>query len=490
MKELQSVNEKHKMHNSGIFYGKYKSNRAVNLINIVLNSDFIYIFLILLCAISFIFSAELIVYTIFILLIITIVAIGEKTERLLVVFPFFYIAPSVVQNPALYETSIFLNTKYIVYLLSLSSVAVLLIVILTVKCAVATDKATPNLFKGYLLLCIGYLCSGLLSTGRSWNNTFFALIQIVSVCAFYFIVYYIYYPTPEGHAMWAKTGVSVGITLLIEITCIYLFSGVFDGGYLNRKAIFTGWGIHNNLGNMLCICIPCAFYLMTISKKKVLWLLYACVLMCSVVATTSRSSIIVGCLLFGISLLIFITQARNTAMVKFIVFLCVMFFLLIVILGALIIIQSTWAKESVVKLLNAGIFNDLGRVDAWRKGLGQFWDNPLFGKGFFMCEAYQFGNNPNGNLPARWHNTIVQLLASCGIVGFIAYTFHRIQTIRLFWKNRSIENYFIALSILAILIGSLTDNHFFNIGPGIIYGMFLAFAEKNSSEIVDAPVSI
>jgi O-antigen ligase len=84
--------------------------------------------------------------------------------------------------------------------------------------------------------------------------------------------------------------------------------------------------------------------------------------------------------------------------------------------------------------------------------------------------------------PGRWHNTPVQLLAACGILGFLAYAFHRLQTVQMFLKRRTVENIFIAASILVLLGLSLLDCHFFNIGPGLVYSGFLAFAQHKTGE--------
>ena len=44
------------------------------------------------------------------------------------------------------------------------------------------------------------------------------------------------------------------------------------------------------------------------------------------------------------------------------------------------------------------------------------------------------------------------------------------------------EKSFIGLSILVLLLTSLLDCHFFNIGPVLFYSMALAFAEKINEE--------
>ena len=78
------------------------------------------------------------------------------------------------------------------------------------------------------------------------------------------------------------------------------------------------------------------------------------------------------------------------------------------------------------------------------------------------------------------NNTIIQILSSCGIIGMIAYLYHRVQTIKLFFKNKNLEKTFIGLSILVLLLTSMLDCHFFNIGPTLFYSMALIFAEKIS----------
>lgn len=480
----------HKVWNKGLLFSWFYNNKIVKQLNYIIYSDIFYLLVAILSAIAFTYSQELVIYTVYILGIVFIVLVGERIDRLLIVIPFFYISPSVIQNPAVFEDSIFRNIGCLIYMGILAIIGVTFIVIGTIRCAVR-DKSKPFLQCSYLALGFAYLCSGLLTDGASGKNLIFSLIEIISISAVYFIGVYIVDIKTNDISTFAKIGCAMGLTLLVEMFDIYMFSGVFERGYLNRGNIFTGWGIHNNLGNMLCFCIPCAFYMLYHSKKrKLIWFLYACLLMIAVVLTTSRGSMLTGGILFLWCFAFVFLKFKRQKIVKVISFIICGIIVIGICAFIFLWMRYDYIKLTVEKILDIGILNDSNRFKAWKEGLDQFFHYPIFGKGFYECSAYLFHDGVADLLPARWHNTIVQLLASCGIVGFIAYAFHRIQTIRLFWKNRSIENYFIALSILAILIGSLTDNHFFNIGPGIIYGMFLAFAEKNSSEIADAPVSI
>ncbi len=481
---------RYNVRNQGILFHRFCNNKIIEQLNNIIYSDLFYLLVAVLCAIAYTYSQELIVYTVYIAIIAFIVLFGEQIARFLIVLPFFYIAPSVIHNPAVFDDSIFRNIGCLIYMGGLGIVGIAFIVIGAVRCA-AQEKRKPFLQYSYLALGCAYICSGLFTDGVSEKNLIFALIEILSISALYFIGVHILDSKNYDISTFAKIGCAMGLTLLVEIFDIYMFSGIFERGYLNRGSIFTGWGIHNNLGNMLCFCIPCAFYMMYRSnKRKSAWFIYACLLMIAVVLTTSRGSMLTGGVLFLLCLAFVLLKFKRHKIVKVISFTICGVITIGICAFILLWMRYDFIKLTVEKILNIGILNDSNRFKAWKEGLNQFFHYPIFGKGFYECSAYLFRDGVAGLLPARWHNTIIQLIASCGIVGFIAYAFHRIQTIRLFWKSRTVENYFIALSILAILIGSLTDNHFFNIGPGIIYGMFLAFAEKNLNEIVDAPVSI
>lgn len=94
-----------------------------------------------------------------------------------------------------------------------------------------------------------------------------------------------------------------------------------------------------------------------------------------------------------------------------------------------------------------------------------------------MSDAYRYGTGNDTFIPARWHNTIIQIVASTGFVGLVAYVLHRIRTLELFFRRPALEKTYIGFCVLALLLSSLVDCHFFNIGPGLLYGLLLACAE-------------
>jgi hypothetical protein len=73
-----------------------------------------------------------------------------------------------------------------------------------------------------------------------------------------------------------------------------------------------------------------------------------------------------------------------------------------------------------------------------------------------------------------YHDTLLQFLGACGAVGLFAYGVHRSQTVISYVKNITVERTYIALTILALLLVSLFDNHLFYIFPTLTYSMIVA----------------
>ena len=58
-----------------------------------------------------------------------------------------------------------------------------------------------------------------------------------------------------------------------------------------------------------------------------------------------------------------------------------------------------------------------------------------------------------------------------------AYIYHRFETLKLFFKNFSLEKLIMGLCIGGLLSTSLLDCHFFNLGPGFLYSALLLLME-------------
>ena len=117
------------------------------------------------------------------------------------------------------------------------------------------------------------------------------------------------------------------------------------------------------------------------------------------------------------------------------------------------------------------------RGEIYNYGINQFLENPIFGVGYFKLDIFESPYLSTGIVPSRYHNTFVQLLASTGSIGLLAYLYHRFVTLKVTLKGFNTEKAFIFISILGLLLTSLLDCHLFNLGPTMEYSTLLLLLE-------------
>ena len=440
-----------------------------------------------LTVLSNVFGLELPVYCCLIALGIYIALFGKDFLPLIPLIGCCYITPSRNNNPGINADSIFYPQNGGILLLVL---VILLVAAIVFRLAVDPDigrraflTAKRGQMSGILVLGCGYMLAGAFSGNYftdGYSNALFAFLQFLSV----FLPYYLF----TGSVKWdeapsryfAWTGICLGFSLLIEMLAVYVIAHPIVGSDIDRNLIYTGWGNYNNMGGMLVMMIPFAFQLGCIKKKSWLYSLCGGLFLMGVLLTCSRTSILFGIAVFIGSIMELFLNSRHrrtcvrTNLIAFGIVFAVIF----------IFYHDVFISYLEIFTIERSIHS---RFAGYEEGIKQFMRYPLFGGSFFckeyLLEEWSKVDAFTSFFPARWHNTPIQMIASCGIVGLAAYGFHRIKTIRLFMEKKTLENIYIGLSILSLLLMSLFDCHFFNIGPTIFYSMALAFAEKHKTEI-------
>lgn len=442
-----------------------------------------------LTVISHIGSMEMLLYTLAVVYGLYVCAFGDDFLTLTPLFVFCYIAPSRVNNPGRSDESIFSwpTGNILIGICACLLLGVILRIALDPKLGFKKlFFQKRRLFVGMLLLGVGYMLSGINSEHYaeiSSKNVLFGLLQFVTVFLAYFLfVALIDWKTVrKDYIMWI--GFWAGCVIALEVFNLYfMYSGDFvvEGIIEDRWDIYLGWGMNNNIGAFLAMMLPFPFYLATRYKHGYLFMLPAVGMMVALFMTVSRASILGGCAVFLISMVFMICFSKHRKINA----------LVGGSLLAVAVLLFMMFRHDLFKFFNMifenGLLNDSGRWDIYKSGLEVFKSNPVFGEGFYPADmdifasAYWFeGYDLTGFLPPRWHNTVIQLLASCGIVGLLAYGVHRIQTVWLVLRRPNLEKVFVGLSIFALLGMSLLDCHFFNLGPTLVYSLFLAFIEGN-----------
>lgn len=436
----------------------------------------------LMSAVSALLGLDLGLYVLFMGLGIYVSLLSSDLLPLMPMVILCYVSPSRENNPGRYPDSIFYPQNGGAFLLLLLGLFVgCLIFRLCLDRELGGRrflKAERKLLPSMVLLGASYLLSGVGMEGYfdlMGRNLVFALIQFFAVFALYYLF--------TGGVRWdrvpreylAWTALAVGFSVLVQLAENYLSGRIFEGGTIDRELMATGWGMHNNIGGILAMMMPFAFYL---AARKHGWIfnLLGTVLLLGAILSCSRTSMFVGVLAYLLCAVLLLKDPdsrRSNLRVYLVAFAGVLLAVLILLPRLL----------SVFELFLSQMGNVSQRDNLLYYGICQFLSEPVFGGSFFPQGSYVPWDWANleafsSFFPPRWHNTLVQMLASCGTVGITAYLIHRYQTVKLFLTGRSREKAFIAISLGVLLCAGLLDCHFFNVGPVLFYSMALAFAEK------------
>lgn len=438
-----------------------------------------YIFLIMaLTGFSNLFGAELAVYTLFTAIIVYVCLWGRDLLPLMPIVICCYVAPSVGNNPGKSDTSVFTAGHGGLYILILGLIIAGVLLYRVIRDRKQFFSQKRVLLLGLVLLSISYLLSGIGSQGYTniaLKNIFFALLQGACIL----IPYWLF----TGGVQWKTTrrdyfawmGFALGCLLFVQILWIYCTDTIVVDGIIDRSRIYTGWGIYNNMGCMLAMMIPFAFYLASKYRKGWIGTVAGSVFLIGVFLTCSRASILVGvvCYVVCVGLMLFYARNRKGNLMALIIVICSL------VLTVLVFHRQLYRLFSGVFSMG---MDPNSRDSIFVSGLKQFMRAPVFGISFYPPEGLAWSWATTGSFrsffPDRWHNTVIQLLAGCGITGFAAYCYHRYQTVRLLMLAKTQEQLLIGCSVLTLLACSMFDCHLFNLGPALFYSMALAFGEK------------
>ena len=467
---------------------------AGKYINRILCSPWCVGFLGILTFVAFAFSLEIEFYTFVALYAIFVGLFADDLAPIMPLFIFCYITPSSGNNPGLSSEGLFFGTTaiYLVCIVSVAVVVLLLRIALDkefgLRCLFTTKRA---LLGGMIALGIAYFLSGI--THEKYleyanGNHLFAFIQFASI----FVLYFILSATVKWDRFdpdyFAWIGLIMGFVVSAEVLYLYATNYVIADGVINRSNIYTGWGCYNNIGALIGMSIPFAFYFAAKKKRSSIFLIIACLLFVMVILSGSRGSLIgtfytlIACFIFTDFHGHYKKEYRITAMT------------IVSLIGVVALIFPYQLAEIFNQIPNIAhieggslVMNDSGRFDLYKQGWDVFLRYPIFGQSFYPIEyemsSFSYSEQFNSFFPPRWHNTIVQMLASCGTVGIVAYSYHRISTFILYAKKRTLTNTYIFHFIMTLLIMSLLDCHFFNVGPVLFYSIALAVMEFGNKDV-------
>ncbi len=343
----------------------------------------------------------------------------------------------------------------------------------------------PKLLMGFIILLIAFVLGGLFTKYYSLRTAFFGLVLTLSLSFTYLYFYFTvdFSKVKKDYIFKLLTG--IGIVLSIQIINMIIESGIFKHFEdFERGEIYTGWGINNNVGGMVALVLFAPFYLAITKKNGWIYFLIASINALLVILTLSRNSI-----LFSFIIYVSLTGLTLIKVKKKKPYVITLSSILICLLLALLINWNTFLNfiDPLIEIKA----NNNGRYAIYQIGWSRFKEAMFLGNGFYDFDGvFQWGSKwgaitDTTFLPPRFHNTYVQLIASTGIVGILAYFYHRYETIKIIFNNITFEKIMLGIGIFTLILISIFDCHLFNIGPGFLYAGMLLFIEKTKSELID-----
>lgn len=337
-------------------------------------------------------------------------------------------------------------------------------------------RGKPRLLLGFALLGLAYMLGGVFTQHYSARTAQFGMLQILSLALFY--LFYFFTVDPRDIPKWYFPALftCIGFGILIEIAGMYTLPNVYVDGKVDRDALFTGWGVYNNVACVMAMCIPAPFYFAATHRRGWVFIPVATGFLIGLLFTQSRGGIIFGTITFLVCLVYVLLASKGRARQRN----CLAAIALAVLFLILLIALRDRLDELFASILEKQL-DPNGRSKIFKDCWETFLRFPYTGVGFYDTPGFALPT-AGGFMPPRAHNTYLQLLATGGLMLAGAYFFHRAQTLVLLFQRPSHEKAFVALCILALLSTSLLDCHFFNIGPGILYGILLFYAEAMDAQ--------
>ncbi len=383
---------------------------------------------------------------------------------------YFIISKNSIENETLYSESA-MSLYYVLGVILIISIVAHFIIY---RKNVSIKRFTSSsLFLGFALISVLFLLNGALSfeTYNKQNILFGTLIAISFILPFFLLCINTDFDKKTMDYL-AYVLIIITIILLVQLIFAYKTYVVIINGTIRKESLNFGWGVSNNIGAMLGMLIPAHFYFASYKKFPLIFIISGALCYLSVLFTLSRAAILVSTVIFALCILALCVFNHKNKIINRI-------FIALLFLVGFCIVYKYYDKLHLLldEIIKDGL-DDSGRFEYFKDGIERFKQHPLLGAGF----GNSHGVNDKFVIPAPeyFHNTIIQILASCGILGMIAYLIHRVETIILFFKNRSLASFFMGMSILTLLLTSLLDIHMFNIFPAIFYSVILCVFEQHT----------
>ena len=390
-------------------------------------------------------------------------------------------SPSVLGN----ESNYFMRPEiYGQVIAAISMCVVGLIARLAYNIYTKTFKPSPMFF-GVCALCAAFLLNGVFFEGYEPLDTVFGLFLTAMYILIFILISGNITPTKSTFEKIAFYCCVLFIVLAIELIVAYTtYDDLFVDGFVDREKLFFGWGMYNTIGMLFCVCIPAWFYLAITQKYGCIYTVFGILNIIITFFTFSRQSML-GAAVIGTVCIVWLLICRKgrDRLINIVI-------LVTAAVCVCVVILAKWDKLAVYVQSIIDNLNDGGnRIELWKRAIEDFLKAPIFGVGFYYLKDLDAGFVGLDIIPKMYHNTILQILGACGIVGLVTYLFHRAQTAISLFKNITLERVYLALTGGILLFVSLFDNHMFYLFPTLLYVGLVGLLKASEKSSVNTDIA-
>ncbi len=322
-----------------------------------------------------------------------------------------------------------------------------------------------------ILICL----NGIFYKDYNINNLIFALITVFCLVGLYII--FVNNLTYEQKTIdfFFKCCACLAVVFIGEFIYVCCTQPIIIDGKIHKSAINLGWANTNGYGNYGCYLIPAIFYLAYKGKKAyqtIIYYILGVLTYLFAVFSLSRNAILTSSLITAFILVFMCFKGKNKNLCFKLLIGTFAFFMLSNIVYLILVYGFKIEIRLFEDVVTMGI-NDNGRFKLWKDAFNAFLQNPIFGQGFYGCEFESW----TGFIPGMYHNTVFQLLGTCGILTFIAYLVYRYKTIKVVFYKINDEKIFLGLMIFVLIFSSLLDNLIFYFYPTFFYAIALSLCD-------------
>ena len=242
-----------------------------------------------------------------------------------------------------------------------------------------------------------------------------------------------------------------------------------------KTILYFQW--RNNCSTFLMLSIPFAFYR---GNKKSYSIMFGFLFYFAILLTGSRGGLVFGAIELMMCCILFFLYDRERRFAYIAILACICFALMIFSREFLSFFGYTF--DRLMSAINGVLVGEQKevRVFQYERGIKDFLGHPIFGTGIgYMGNTDIY--DPADFSICWYHCEPIQIAASMGIVGILAYVYQFIKRMFLLWRKPTLFNMTVFLSYVSLELMSLVNPGIFCPIPYLlIVTIFFVVVEKST----------